>query len=290
MQLTRLFRQTVARLRQAGIEEPESDVYQLFSYCFGLSRSEFIMQGDREAEPAMASCLEKMVARRLTREPLQHITGHREFWSLDFHVSPAVLIPRPETEFLVDRVVAQARTGDMPAGPFVDMCTGSGVIAVVLARELGRPVVAVDSSVPALEVAAANIARHRQKGGVSLLGSDLFSAFRQGPCFACCVANPPYITEEEFPHLQPEVRDWEPRSALLAGRQGLDIIRRLAADAPSYLQPGGWLFMEIGAGQGEAVQALFSAAPQAYEEPVVHPDWSGRARVLQARIKDMPHE
>ena len=278
MQLVHLFRQTVERLRQAGIEEPENDAFQLFSFCFDLGRSQFILQREREADPDQAACLEKAVRRRLTREPLQHITGYREFWSRDFLVSPAVLIPRPETEFLLDRVLTKARSGSLPVGPVVDMCTGSGVIAVVLALELGRKVVAVD-----------NIALHRQQTRIALLGSDLFSALRAGTRFACCVANPPYVGEDELALLQPEVRDWEPRSALLAGRQGLDAIRRLAAEIPAYLQPGGWLFIEIGAGQGEAVHSLFTVGTAAYEEVAVHPDWSGRPRVLQARTrKDAP--
>lgn len=286
-QLGRLYRETVDTLRKAGILEAGIDARQLLEHCLGMTGSELLLHPEREVDEVQAASLAEAVGRRAAREPLQYIVGTREFWSLDFFVSPAVLIPRPETEFLLDRVLGAVRGAGCIDPPILDMCTGSGVIAVVLAVEsASRKIIAADRSLAALRVAARNIARHGQTESVSLVCSDLFGGLRPGSRFAFIVANPPYIADGDFPSLQPEVRDWEPRGALLAGDRGLDVIRRLAGDARDYLLPGGWLFIEIGADQEEEASALF-AGPAAswYDRVAVLSDWAGRPRVLQARRK-----
>jgi release factor glutamine methyltransferase len=161
------------------------------------------------------------------------------------------------------------------------------VIAVVLAMETAsRKIVAADHSIAALRIAACNIARHEQTGSISLICSDLFGAFRHGCHFASIVANPPYIAIEDFESLQPEVRDWEPRSALLAGEGGLDVIKRLAGEGHNYLMPGGWMFIEIGADQKDEVYSLFAGQTKTvYDRVEVLSDWAGKPRVLQARKK-----
>lgn len=286
-QLGRLYRDTVDKLRRAGIAEAEVDARQLLEYCLEATRSELLLHPEREVDEGRAAFLEEAVGRRLRREPLQYIVGTREFWSLDFFVSPAVLIPRPETEFLVERLLAVIRGSSFIDPPILDMCTGSGVIAVVLAAESASgKIIAADRSLAALRVAARNVARHGQAESVSLVCSDLFGGLRPGSRFAFIAANPPYIGEGEFPSLPPEVRDWEPRPALLAGERGLDVIRRLAREARHYLLPGGWLFIEIGAGQQEEVYSLFAGpAASCYDRVAVLTDWAGRPRVLQARMK-----
>lgn len=283
MQLDQLYRETVSRLHQGGIANARNEALLLFSALLQVELGFLVLHPEQTVSPEKVSLLEKALARRLTGEPLQYITGTREFWSLDFEVTPSVLVPRPETEFLLDRVLAVLAGSELGKGPLLDMCTGSGVIAVVLALELKAPsVIAVDSSPEALEVAARNVEKHGCAQTVQLLCSDLFGAIRPDAGFSCIVANPPYIAEAELASLQPEVRDWEPVSALLAGKEGLDIIERLSGQGQAYLMSGGWLFLEIGAEQENAVLDLFGSL-HAYEEVVVHKDWSGRPRVLQAR-------
>jgi len=286
-QLGRLYLETVEKLHQAGIDGAPTDALHLFEFCLGATREQLVLHPDREVDEQQAAFLEETVNRRLTREPLQYIIGIREFWSLDFFVSPAVLIPRPETEFLLDRVLGVLRRTGAAGQPILDMCTGSGVIAVVLAMEKASArIVAADRSAGALRVAARNIARHGRKGSISLVCSDLFGALRPGPHFGAIVANPPYIAVGDFDSLQPEVRDWEPRSALLAGKRGLDVIERLAWEGHQYLIPGGWMFMEIGADQEDEVYTLFGGREnRIYDQVEVLRDWAGKPRVLQARRK-----
>lgn len=284
-QLAQLYQETTARLAQAGIEDASREALQLFEHCLRLGRKDLLLRPDLEVDEQEAGRLAAALARRLAREPLQYITGSREFWSLDFIVSPAVLIPRPETEFLLDRVLAVLRRYGYSGGPVLDMCTGSGVIATILALELGAgSVIAVDRSSAALQVAVQNWQKHGQAGVVEPLCADLFTAFRPGAAFELIVANPPYVAERDLVTLQPEVRDWEPESALFAGPRGLAIIEQLAGQGHAFLQAGGWLFMEIGADQEAEVYALFAgSAEKRYEQVEVLRDWSGRPRVLQAR-------
>ncbi len=287
MSFAQLYRQAVRRLSQAGIDEAGNDAILLLEWCFGLTRSLLFLHGEQEADVERLPCFEDALERRAAREPLHYITGICEFWSLDFVVSPAVLIPRPETEFLLDHTLSTFGPAGFSGGPVLDMCTGSGVIAVVLALELGADrVIAVDQSFAALQVARGNIQKHRQSGRVDLLCSDLFSAIRPGPAFELIVANPPYVAGGVLASLQPEVRDWEPEAALAAGSRGLDVIERLVRQAPSFLRPGGWLFLEIGADQEAAVYRLAAGQDgSAYDSVAVVSDWAGRPRVLQARKK-----
>lgn len=282
-----MYREAVDSLRRAGIREAGIDARQLLEHFLEVSGTELLLHPEREVDEGRAASLAAAVRRRVAREPLQYIVGTREFWSLDFFVSPAVLIPRPETEFLLDRLLSVVRGSGCTDPLILDMCTGSGVIAVVLAVEsASEKIIAVDRSPAALQVAARNIARHGQTESVSLVCSDLFGGLRPGSRFAFIVANPPYIADGDFPSLPPEVSEWEPRPALLAGRRGLDIIRRLAAEGHRYLLPGGWLFIEIGADQQEEVYSLFAGrAASWYDRVAVLPDWAGRPRVLQARRK-----
>ena len=287
MQLDHLYRETVSRLQLVGIDDASNDAAQLFEFFLGVSRERIFLHPDQEISKQQALNLEEALCRRLAREPLQYIVGTREFWSLDFVVSPAVLVPRPETEFLLDRVLSVTRKSGFMNGPVLDMCTGSGVIGIIMAMELkASTVLGVDKSFAALQVAASNVRKHDQAESVHLLCSDLFAGLRSAPMFEIIVANPPYIPHGDFGALQPEVRDWEPESALLAGKRGLDIIEILARQGHGYLGPGGWIFIEIGSEQEEDVYSLFAVQAQgAYDSVEVLKDWSGRPRVLQARKK-----
>jgi len=285
MQFSQLYENAISKLSQAGIDSAPVDAFLLFEFCFGLTRSQLILHGANEVPAQKLIRFNLVLERRLSREPLHYITGMREFWSLDFVVSPAVLIPRPETEFVIDTVLATMKKQGYHQGPVLDMCTGSSVIAVVLSLELEADnVVAVDISTDALIIAKQNICKFGLEEKITLICSDLFTALRENMQYEVIVANPPYISEDDIIDLQPEVRDWEPRSALTGGSDGLDLIERIADQAYRYLVPGGWLFVEIGSDQREKVDELFSChGSKEYDNIAILPDWSGHPRFLQAR-------
>lgn len=287
MQLAQFYQDTFQKLSQAGIEEARSDTVLLLCFCLGLTRTQLFLDSAKEINDRQLERCRELICRRVAREPLHYITGTKEFWSLEFLVSPAVLIPRPETEFLLEQVMKTLDQTGYKGGTILDMCTGSGVIAVVLALELDASwVIAVDRSEEALRTADANITRHEKKNKISLICSDLFSALSPHHGFELIVANPPYIAETELADLQPEVRKWEPETALAAGSQGLDVVKKLADQVVEHLMPGGWLFVEIGADQKEPVYAIFANhASDAYECVEIINDWSERPRVLKARRK-----
>ena len=288
MQLGKLIQDTVDRFTSVGIEDAQSEAVQLLGYHLGLTRSQLFLHSNREIQGQELDQFFDLVRRRTAREPLHYIIGTREFWSMEFFVSPSVLIPRPETEFLLEQVLKTMYTDGYGKGPILDMCTGSGVIAVVLAKEIGAAsVVAVDCSFDALQVAVSNIARHDKNREISVVCSNLFSALNPAFRFELIVANPPYIAEPELKNLQPEVREWEPKTALTAGAKGLDIINILADQSARYLVPGGWLFVEIGADQKDAAREIFrSQINSSFDHVEVIDDWAGRPRVLKARKKD----
>ena len=195
-----------------------------------------------------------LVARRAKREPLQYLLGSQEFYGLDFLVSPAVLIPRHDTEVLVEEALRRAPA----AGSILDIGVGSGCIAVALAKALlEADVRGVEKSSEALALAQKNIERHAVR--VTLFEGSLFEPF-PGERFDLIVSNPPYIPSADLDSLQPEVRDFEPRAALDGGADGLAFYRQIVPEAPAHLDPGGWLMVEVGIGQAEAVTALFASA------------------------------
>jgi release factor glutamine methyltransferase len=237
-----------ARLVGAGVVEARADAEVLLAHALGTTRTDLVVAARRALPPDAAARFADLVARRAARVPVQHLTGAWEFWSLPLVVDRRVLIPRPETELVVDTAVRVApRTGCI-----LDVGTGSGAIAVALARELPAAVVyATDRDPGALAVARRNVATHAP--GVRVVCADLLAAFAPA-AFDVIVSNPPYVATADIAALAPEVRDHEPRRALDGGADGLDVVRALLADAPRALRPGGWLVMEIGAGQADAVQ------------------------------------
>lgn len=234
-----------------------------------------------EPEPAgFAEAFDSLVARRVAREPLPYIVGHREFWGLDFEVSPAVLIPRPDTELLVELALElfPARAECL----FVaDAGTGCGCLAVAIASE--RPnarVTATDISEAALAVARRNATRHGVADRITFVPGDLLS-----PVTERCdliVANPPYVAERSRPGLQPEVRDYEPDVALFGGADGLHLIERLIGQAPSRLREGGYLAFEFGCGQDADIERLLSAGA-GLDLVELRRDFQGIARTAVAR-------
>lgn len=283
-----LFCQTIRSLRAVAGDSAESEATLLLGHCLGLSRTAIHLHGERGVDDNGRLWLESCVQRRLSGEPCHYVIGEREFWSLDFEVGPGVLIPRPETELLVETVLGADRL-PWTTTPLLDLCCGSGVMAVVLARELaGAVVVAVDLSMAALEVAHRNARRHGVADRVHFLCADLLSALRPGARFSAIVSNPPYVAAEEMADLAPEVRDHEPRLALDGGPAGMVLIERIAATAPDLLAPGGLLCIEIGADQEKAVLASFAGLAarlldKHFDTPVVLRDHAGLARILRLR-------
>lgn len=211
--------------------------------------------------PDQQSAYEALVLRRLANEPIQYITGDQEFYGLVLRVTPAVLIPRPETELLVEAVLAEVKqAGVQSALRILDVGTGSGAIAIALARNLpSARITAVDLSAAALEVAAANAARHTLGDCIQFIESDLLDGLPDAESrFDAVVSNPPYVPSPDRASLHPQVRDYEPAAAIFAGVDGLDVYRRLIPQARAALQPNGLLALEIGHGQKEAVAVLLS--------------------------------
>jgi release factor glutamine methyltransferase len=263
----------IARLSAAGVPEPRADAEVLLAHALGADRAVLVV-GARDAIDAPAATrFEAMLRRREAREPVAYVLGTREFWSLEFAVDRRVLVPRPETEVLVATALRLAPR----ARRVLDVGTGSGAIAVVLGRELaGATVVASDRSAPALAVAAANRARLAPQ--VGLVQGDLLAPFR-AETFDLVVANPPYCAEGTV--VQAEVRDWEPVTALYAGPDGLAALDALVASAPRVLRAGGWLVVEIGDGQRDAVVTR-ARRTGAFGRIEVADDYAGIARVVAA--------
>jgi release factor glutamine methyltransferase len=270
------------RLAAAGIDSAHLDAEVLMCHALRVEKLHFYMRLDDPLEHSAGCRFSDFLIRRLCREPVAYITGRQEFWSLDFLVTPEVLIPRPETERLVEISLDSAGAFDSDlALRVLDLGTGSGAIAVSLAKELPRAqVVAIDVSLPALEIARHNAARHRVADRIQFLASNFFDSIRERG-FHLIVANPPYIRRGELPALAPEVSQWEPRTALDGGHDGLDCYRGVVARALGHLLPGGALIMEIGAAMGRAVAELLTGAGN-YTPPLIYQDYARRDRVIVA--------
>ena len=275
-----LLRRGSARLRGLPGIDPALDAHLLLMKATGWSEARLWTGIDRDVPPAVALRFLKLVARRRARTPLAYLTGEKEFWSLGFRVFPGVLIPRPETEILVEAVLG---CSSRRPETIVEIGTGSGCVAIVLALELpAARILAVDRSRRALRAARLNAARH-DAAAVSWHEGNFFEPLaglvRAGRV-DLVASNPPYVPEAEWAGLEPEVRDHEPKRALAAGLDGLDFIRRLTAESRTYLRRGGSLVFEIGAGQAGPVGKLFGTD---WEPPVFFPDLAGIPRVVLVR-------
>lgn len=255
------------RLYDAGIPRAEADLDArlLLERLMGWDAARVFAHGDQPASDDVLERYRERVDRRVRREPVAYITGQQEFWDLTFEVTPAVLIPRPETELIVESVLARFPDRERPLA-VADVCTGSGCLAVAIARERSAATVAaIDISPPALEVAARNIAQHGVSDRVTPIRADLLEDMTS--TVDLIVSNPPYVPDGDLGAMQPEVVDYEPHVALFAGPDGLAVIRRLVAQAVSHLVADGTLMFEFGFGQADAVRALIqSTAGLALEE------------------------
>jgi len=246
-------------LTEASQQITRRDAETLLAHLLSHDRAWLLAHADDAIEAQVHASLRELTARRASNEPLQHLTGTQEFFCLPLRVTRDVLIPRPETEHLVEAVLDWARAQSQPRLGLVDVGTGSGAIALALAANLPQAeITALDISPAALEIARDNADRTGLTGRVRFLQSDLLAAVSHEGPFDAIVSNPPYVAETDAATLAPEVRDHEPSLALYAGPEGLEIYGRLIPAAHSALRPGGLLAMEIGYGQRGALTALLS--------------------------------
>jgi release factor glutamine methyltransferase len=258
MQLREALISATERLTKAGVADSRKDAELLLMFALGRDRSFLYGHPEHSLTNEESAQYDDALAKRSRGMPPQYITGHQEFWGMDFVVSPAVLIPRPETEHLVETVLELAQTLGRPR--IVDVGTGSGCIALALAKELPQAEVhAGDISLAALEVARSNARRLKFERRVTFRLANLLEEFLSEEPFDFVVSNPPYIAESEREKLQIEVREFEPPLALFAGPGGYEIIEQLIQQAARALKPSGWLVMEIGAGQHERLTTLLGS-------------------------------
>jgi release factor glutamine methyltransferase len=268
------------RLREAGVPEARREAGSLLGYVLGRDRSFILSHAEDAINEEQAERFHNYLERRALGEPLQYITSHQEFFGLDFEVTRDVLIPRPETELLIEtglKLFAAA------AAAFIcDVGTGSGCIVIAFMHELPQArAVALDISPGALEVARRNAVGHSVTERIDFVLSDCFAAFNNReprPSFDLIVSNPPYVAESAMAGLQREVRDFEPRNALAAGADGLAVIRQLLLEAADFLKPGGYFLFEIGFTQAAAVRQLLD--PNIWRLMDIHKDLQGIPRTV----------
>ena len=318
---------TTGYFEEKGVSEPRASAEILLAHTLGLSRLDLYLRHDQPLTPEELTRFKALIVRRRQGEPVAYLTGHKEFWSLDFLVTPATLIPRPETEVLVEAVLRVCRKGGQgfseagklvppsptlfpetpsPAENFestgpqtvqhrqdagapghsnlaLDVGAGSGAVVVALARELPElHWVAVDVSAAALERAQENARRHEVAARIAFIQGDLLAQFRPEVCFCLITANLPYVSRPEWEQLPKEIKDYEPKEALLGGEEGLDLLERLCREAHKYLRAGGWLVLEVGLGQAERVAGFLEEA-RAYDTVRIIDDYQGVPRVVLAR-------
>ena len=269
-------------LARKQIESPRLQAELLLAHVLKLPRMQLYLNFERALAPAETDHLRELVRRRGLREPLQQITGSTSFCGLEIAVNRSVLVPRPETELLAEQGW-QFLSGLNASSPVaLDVGTGSGCIAVALAAKCpGARIDASDISPEALETARRNAAANGVADRVQFFAGDRFAGLAPGTAYDLIISNPPYIPTAEIATIEPEVRDYEPRTALDGGADGLDLFRWLAVEAGSRLKAGGRLMVEFGDGQGDALRALF--AEQNWVVEAIREDYTRRPRLLIAR-------
>jgi len=271
--LLEVIRRSTHYLAERQIENPRRASEEVIADALGVRRLDLYLQFDRPLTEKELHPLREVIARRAEHEPTAYIAGKVSFGGVELQVDSSVLIPRPETEILVETIAETLQGLPLDGKVLWDMCCGSGCIGLALKNRFPQLTVALsDISSEALSTAQKNSAPYN----ISFKKGDLFTPFLGEMCdfFVC---NPPYVTEKEFCQLDPEVKDWEPRLALVAGPTGLEFYARIARELRDYLRPGGKAWLELGSGQGSAVKDLFAA--QNWQGEIL-PDWAGHDRFL----------
>jgi release factor glutamine methyltransferase len=271
-------------LRERGIESPRLNAELLLRKTLKIDHVQVYLYCDRVLTQPEVTLYECLINRRIKGEPMQYILGNREFWSLDLRVSPAVLIPRPETELLVEETLKIFRDERNLTLRFMEVGTGSGAIAIALAKEMqGCFIVAEDISWRAILVAKENARIQGVSGNIRFLVGDLFPPLKEGRfLFDLILSNPPYVPSSKIATLPREIAEFEPRIALDGGPDGLGFFRRIVTGSVSFLKDGGWLMLEIGEGQREAVAEMIRNTG-VFTSPSIIRDHSGADRIIRAR-------
>lgn len=276
----RVLEWTTGHLQKHGSETPRLEAEILLAHARKCKRIELYTNYDTELTDAVRATMRDLVNRRAKHEPVAYLVGYREFFSLDFRVTPEVLIPRPETETLVMEALGVLKT--LPTSTVLDLCTGSGCVAIAIAKNCPTAVLAAtDFSAGAIAVATENAAHHKVSERVTFHTGDLFAAVPAESQFDVMVSNPPYIPSADIATLHADVQQYEPRLALDGGADGLDLIRRICADAKPHLKPGGWLMFEFTPEQAPAILAL--AQEHGYSDATIVKDTAHQPRFLRAR-------
>ena len=277
---------TTQYFSEKGIDSPRLNAEVLLAYALKTDRLDLYLNHDKPLTKNERKNYKELIRRRIKREPLQYITGRQEFYSLNFEVSKGVLIPRPETEILVEEAlkIFSPQNYRDTAVHILDLATGSGVIAITLATELQQAVIlATDISDAALRVARKNAEVHKVDKQITFLKGDLFCPVKdRREHFNLVISNPPYIPAAEFKDLQPEVRDFEPRIALDGSEEGLCFYRRILSEVARYLSKDGWLMLEVGKDQADRVCEIVESTRDFFL-PSITKDLSGIERVIKAQ-------
>jgi release factor glutamine methyltransferase len=280
VQLRQILSSAVSRLTAENVPSPRLNAELLLMFTLSCDRAYLYAHPERELSADENNRYDDALATRIQGVPAQYITGHQEFWGMDLIVTPAVLIPRPETEHLIETTLDRVQVSPLAAPlRIADIGTGSGCIALALAKELPEAeIYATDISTAALEVARANASRHQLESRIRFLEADLLAGI-EANSFDFVISNPPYVGESEEDHVQLEVRKFEPRNAVFAGPTGTEVIARLIPQARAALKPGGWLVMEVSGTIVESVKGLLSE----WDDLRVNVDLQSIPRVILAR-------
>lgn len=279
MRLKDALTRAIAKLSTANVPSPRLNAETLLMFTLGAERAFLYSHPEQELSADDLARYDAALSERARGIPAQYITGHQEFWGLDLIVSPAVLIPRPETEHVIETTLHLAAEADLRAPRILDVGTGSGAIALALAHELKQAEIhACDISPETLEIARANAARLELDTRINFRESDLLEAF-PGEQFDIIVSNPPYVALRDFDSVEAQVRRFEPHTAVFGGETGLEMYQRLIPKAREHLREPGWLVMEIGYGMEDEIRALLAG----WREIGATADLQGITRVIAAR-------
>jgi release factor glutamine methyltransferase len=275
----RIIRWTAEYFQGKGLDNPRLEAEVLLAHLLGIDRMGLYLNYDRPLKEEERTAYREMIRRRMAGEPIAYIVGFKEFWSLSFAVSPECLIPRPETEHLVEEAVRIGK-GLEPPVRILEIGQGCGAVAIAVAKELDQAeIVATDISAGACSLAQENAERHGVKGRITFVLGDLFPVGERP--FGLICSNPPYVPTAEVLQLAPEVRDYEPLTALDGGEDGLRFFCRIAQGAPAFLVAGGWLLLEMG--QGQAPQVAKILQEQGFMQIDLISDHAGVKRVIRAQ-------
>lgn len=281
MTVREILNEATRELETAGMETARLDAEVLLAFCLNCDRLEFLKNPDLKINNNKLSPYTKLVERRLKYEPVAYITGRKEFWSFTLEVNKGVLIPRPDTEIILEEALAVGK--NIIAPRIADIGTGSGAIALALAKELPEPkITATDISPAALKVAKKNARNLKLGKNIEFLKGDLFAPVKG--LFDIIVSNPPYISAAEYEELPRGVKDFEPKIALLAGQTGVEFYEKLIYQSKNHLKKDGWLLMEIGAPQAEKIRDIMQECAF-FEDIDVRRDYAGHDRVIKGRKK-----